>query len=83
MVLSVTGTLPPGLHPTQSGSGVIGSVQTHALSEARLIFLVILVAFFCLLFIASYIWMRRPSFGQGGGKTGSGTVKTECVESNP
>jgi hypothetical protein len=83
MVLSVTETLLPGLHPTRSDSGVMGSVQTHALSEARLIFLVILVAFFCLLFIASYIWMRRPSFGQGGGRPGSSTVKTEGVERNP
>jgi hypothetical protein len=40
----------------------------HAMSQGRLIFLVVLVVFFCTLFIGSYIWMRRPNFGQIGGR---------------
>jgi hypothetical protein len=39
----------------------------HAMSPARVVFLAVLVAFFCALFIGSYIWMRRPGFGQIGG----------------
>jgi hypothetical protein len=80
MVLSGSTTLALRLHPVQSVSGVLGSVETHALSRARLIFLVVLVVFFCLLFIGSYVWMRRPSFGQGAGKPGSGPVETESLE---
>jgi hypothetical protein len=38
------------------------------MSHGRLIFLIVLVVFFCTLFIGSYIWMRRPSFGQIGGR---------------
>lgn len=41
--------------------------QSHALSPARLIFLISLVVFFTVLFVVSYVWMRRPSFGQHGG----------------
>jgi hypothetical protein len=72
--------LVPHLHAVHSVSGVLASVQTHSLSGARLIFLVVLVVFFCLLFIASYVWMRRPSFGQGGGRPGSGAAVAKGVE---
>jgi hypothetical protein len=36
------------------------------MSPLRVIFLIVLVLFFCSLFIGSYIWMRRPGFGQPG-----------------
>jgi ABC-type Fe3+ transport system permease subunit len=39
------------------------------MSQARVVFLAVLVVFFCTLFIGSYIWMRRPRFGQVGGRT--------------
>jgi hypothetical protein len=81
MVQSVTGTLAPGLHPARLVPDFVGFVQPHSLSRGRLIFLVVLVVFFCLLFIASYIWMRRPSFGQGGdGRPGSTAVETKGAE---
>ena len=80
MVLSATRTLAMGLHPFQSVSGILGSVQMHGLSRARLIFLVVLVVFFCALFIGSYVWMRRPSFGQGGERTRSGAVQPKGGE---
>ncbi len=80
MVLSVSSTLAVGLHPVPPISGILASVQTHALSPARVIFLVVIVVFFCLLFIGSYIWMRRPSFGQGGKRPGSGAVQPNGVE---
>ena len=41
--------------------------QSQALCPARLIFLISLVVFFTVLFVVSYVWMRRPSFGQHGG----------------
>jgi hypothetical protein len=75
MVLSAVATLALRPHPVHPVSGVLGSVQTHGLSQARVIFLVVLVVFFCLLFIVSYVWMRRPTFGQGGGRPGSGGVE--------
>jgi hypothetical protein len=40
------------------------TTQSHSLSQARLAFLVVLVVFFCLLFVGVYVWMRRPNFGQ-------------------
>jgi hypothetical protein len=40
----------------------------HPMSPARVVFLAVLVVFFCTLFIGSYIWMRRPKFGQVGGR---------------
>jgi hypothetical protein len=39
----------------------------HPMSHARVVFLAVLVVFFCALFIGSYVWMRRPKFGQLGG----------------
>jgi hypothetical protein len=80
MVLAVSRTLAVGLHPALSVSRIQGSDQTHALSPARVIFLVVIVVFFCLLFIGSYVWMRRPSFGQRGGRPRSGVVEANGVE---
>ena len=80
MVVSATRTLGMGLHPLQYVSGILGSVQTHDLSRARLIFLVVLVVFFCALFIGAYVWMRRPSFGQGGGRPAPGAVESNGVD---
>jgi hypothetical protein len=45
---------------------VIASVQSHPLSTDRVIFLAVLVAFFSVLFVVSYVIMRRPDFGQHG-----------------
>jgi hypothetical protein len=52
--------------PVRLASAVSRVPAQHAMSHARLVFLVVLVVFFCTLFIASYIWMRRPNFGQLG-----------------
>ena len=49
-----------------------GQVQTQAMSHAKFIFLIVLVAFFVVLFVAAYIWMRRPGFGQKSGSPISG-----------
>jgi hypothetical protein len=53
-------------HPVRLASALGRSPAQHAMSHARLVFLVVLVAFFCTLFIGAYIWMRRPNFGQIG-----------------
>jgi hypothetical protein len=52
------------LHVSQP---VVGMAHSQALSPARLIFLISLVAFFTVLFVVIYVWMRRPGFGQPGG----------------
>jgi hypothetical protein len=54
-------------------------VQPHPMSRAKLIFLVALVVFFTGLLICSYIWMRRPNFGQENGPV-SRTVETHDGE---
>jgi hypothetical protein len=46
-----------------------GQVQTQAMSHAKFIFLIALVVFFVVLFVAAYVWMRRPEFGQKGGRS--------------
>ena len=61
MVLSGL-SVPNGLHLAP----FVMSLQAHPMSRAKLIFLVALVVFFTCLFIGTYIWMRRPNFGQGG-----------------
>ena len=38
------------------------------MSHAKLIFLIALVVFFIVLFVVAYVWMRRPDFGQKGGR---------------
>jgi hypothetical protein len=45
---------------------LIGLVQPHPMTGGRLVFLVLLVAFFSVLFVVTYVWMRRPDFGQHG-----------------
>jgi hypothetical protein len=42
-------------------------IQSQAMSHAKFIFLIALVIFFVALFVAAYVWMRRPEFGQKGG----------------
>ena len=42
-------------------------IQSQAMSQAKFIFLIALVVFFVALFVAAYVWMRRPEFGQKGG----------------
>jgi hypothetical protein len=65
--------LPRGqaLHPAHLAQsiGQVPALASHPLSHARVVFLVVLVVFFCTLFIGAYVWMRRPSFGQVGGPT--------------
>jgi hypothetical protein len=55
-------------HPVRVVAALGPAPATHAMSHARLIFLVVLVVFFCSLFIGAYIWMRRPNFGQIAGR---------------
>jgi hypothetical protein len=43
-----------------------GQIQTQAMSHAKFLFLIALVVFFIVLFVAAYVWMRRPDFGQKG-----------------
>ncbi len=71
MVLSEASASGLGLHSLQSASPAfrVAFVQPHPMSLGRVIFLVIIVAFFCGLFVGSYIWMRRPRFGQARGLT--------------
>jgi hypothetical protein len=45
-----------------------GQVQSQAMSHAKFVFLIALVIFFVALFVAAYVWMRRPDFGQKGGR---------------
>ncbi len=52
-------------HPFTSLSA---QVQTQAMSHAKFIFLIALVVFFVALFVVAYVWMRRPEFGQKGGR---------------
>ena len=50
-----------------SSGPLVGLARSQALSPARLIFLISLVVFFTVLFIVSYVWMRKPQFGQHQG----------------
>jgi uncharacterized membrane protein YtjA (UPF0391 family) len=45
-----------------------GQIQSQAMSHAKFVFLIALVIFFVALFVAAYVWMRRPDFGQKGGR---------------
>jgi hypothetical protein len=54
------------VHSLASAAGRLSTLPQHPMSHLRIIFLVVLVVFFCSLFIGSYIWMRRPGFGQLG-----------------
>jgi flagellar biosynthesis/type III secretory pathway M-ring protein FliF/YscJ len=46
---------------------LLGQIQSQAMSDAKFIFLAVAVVFFVALFVAAYVWMRRPEFGQKGG----------------
>jgi hypothetical protein len=76
MVLSATRASAVELHLAQS---VMAFVQPHPMSLAKLVLLVALVVFFTGLLICSYIWMRRPNFGQKNGPV-PGTVEIQDVE---
>ena len=45
-----------------------GQIQSQAMSHAKFVFLIVLVVFFIVLFVAAYVWMRRPDFGQKGAR---------------
>jgi hypothetical protein len=47
---------------------LVGQIQSQAMSHAKFVFLIALVIFFVALFVAAYVWMRRPDFGQKGGR---------------
>jgi hypothetical protein len=51
-------------------------IQTQAMSHAKFVFLIALVIFFVVLFVAAYLWMRRPDFGQKGGRPISTTSES-------
>jgi hypothetical protein len=59
------------VHSLASAAGRLSALPQHPMSPLRIVFLVVLVLFFCSLFIGSYIWMRRPSFGQLEGGRGN------------
>ena len=61
---------------------LIGQIQSQAMSHAKFVFLIALVVFFVVLFVAAYVWMRRPEFGQKGGRPTSEDV-TEPQRSVP
>jgi hypothetical protein len=58
---------PPSTLRRLSAGSLTGQIQTQAMSHAKFIFLIALVIFFIVLFMAAYVWMRRPDFGQKGG----------------
>jgi hypothetical protein len=66
---------------------LLGQIQSQAMSHAKFIFLIALVIFFVALFVAVYIWMRRPDFGQKGGQpmtttSGGGRVRRDGPEAD-
>jgi hypothetical protein len=81
MVQAGMSTHAVGPHSMQSVPSALrlAFVQPQPMSRSRLVFLVVLVVFFCGLFISSYIWMRRPRFGQGV-RAASSAVKSERTE---
>jgi hypothetical protein len=62
------------VHSLASAAGRLSALPQHPMSHLRIIFLVVLVLSFCSLFIGSYIWMRRPSFGQLGQRMAKSTA---------
>jgi hypothetical protein len=54
---------------------LVGLARSQTLSPARLIFLISLVVFFTVLFIVSYVWMRKPEFGQHQGHARPGSLR--------
>jgi hypothetical protein len=51
--------------------------NSHPMSGLRVLVLVLLCVFFCSLFLGAYVWMRRPGFGQGGGKEAPKATRTD------
>jgi hypothetical protein len=82
----VAAQLTAHVHSMTSATSRLSTLPQHPMSHLRVIFLIALVLFFCSLFIASYIWMRRPNFGQleGGRRmakaTGAGVQEAETRE---
>ena len=54
---------------------LVGLARSQTLSPARLIFLIVLVVFFTVLFIVSYVWMRKPDFGEHEGHVQRGALR--------
>src|SRR5580704_6333074 len=59
---------PAATSPHRLSVSLIGQIQTQAMSHAKFVFLIALVIFFVVLFVVAYVWMRRPEFGQKGGR---------------
>jgi hypothetical protein len=57
--------------------------RSQTLSPARLIFLISLVVFFTVLFIVSYVWMRKPEFGQHEGHGKPGALRKDADPKGP
>jgi hypothetical protein len=62
---------------------LVGLAQSQTLSPARLIFLISLVVFFTVLFIVSYVWMRKPGFGQHGGHAQPSALRKSADPEGP
>jgi hypothetical protein len=56
-----------------------GQIQSQAMSHAKFVFLIALVIFFVALFVAAYVWMRRPDFGQKGAHARTTTSDAQAV----
>jgi hypothetical protein len=66
------------LHPVRlavEGGNVVG-IHTPTMTMGRWIFLAVLAAFFCTAFVATYVWMRRPRFGDEPTRAFTGLEKT-------
>jgi hypothetical protein len=66
------------LHPIRLAAAHLKVVTVHTptMTTGRWIFLVVLAAFFCTVFVATYVWMRRPRFGDGSTSAFTGLEKT-------
>jgi hypothetical protein len=73
MELSAGRTLVQELHPARLAvaTSKVVTVHTPTMTPGRWIFLVVLAVFFCTLFTRVYIWMRRPTFGEGADTPGA------------
>jgi hypothetical protein len=72
---------PPPSSLRHLSESLTGQIQTQAMSHAKFIFLIALVIFFVVLFVVAYVWMRRPEFGQKGGRHPIPTVSGGSVTS--
>ncbi len=78
---------PPPSSLSHMSMSLTGQIQTQAMSHAKFIFLIALVVFFIVLFVVAYVWMRRPEFGQKGGRpipaaSRSGLPQPVCREAS-